>query len=161
MTAPFDGQALTDDVRTWTKDGLNQDPSWSPDGRRIAYKRGPNDKADLYVLDLGTGKSRRVVENPERDAVPAWTPRERTAPVRKLPRGVGISRRTRRYASSSAFPLSGTDGKEGFAISPSGRVRLVSSGMPGPMVVDTVILRRYRPLAALGFSRRISSTAAK
>ena len=75
VTAPFDGQALTGKVRTWTKDGLNQDPSWSPDGRRIAYKRGPNDQADLFVLDLGNGKSRRVVDNPERDAVPAWTPR--------------------------------------------------------------------------------------
>jgi Tol biopolymer transport system component len=39
------------------------------------YKRGPNDDADIYVLDLNTGKSRRAVENPERDTVPAWTPR--------------------------------------------------------------------------------------
>ena len=40
------------------------------------------------------------------------------------------------------------------------RVRLTSTGMPGPMVVDTVIFEMYRPLEADGFSRRISSRAA-
>jgi Tol biopolymer transport system component len=75
MTAPWDGKALSGDPRAWTEKGINQDPSWSPDGRRIAYKRGPGGTADIYVLDLATGDSRRAVENPENDTVPAWTPR--------------------------------------------------------------------------------------
>ncbi len=36
-----------------------------------------------------------------------------------------------------------------------------SIGIPGPMVVETVIFRMYRPLAADGFARRISSRAAR
>ena len=40
------------------------------------------------------------------------------------------------------------------------RVRFGSTGMPGPMVVATVIFLMYRPLAADGLARRISSSAA-
>jgi TolB protein len=75
MTAPFDGTALTGVARQWTRRGNNEDASWSPDGLSIAYKKGPDDNGDLYVLDLVSGKSRRVVDNPEQDTVPAWTPR--------------------------------------------------------------------------------------
>jgi dipeptidyl aminopeptidase/acylaminoacyl peptidase len=77
MTAPFDGQDLTGKEKAWTETGDNLELSWSPDGRSIAFtfKREPNDNGDLYVLDLGTGKSRHAVQNPETDSVPAWTPR--------------------------------------------------------------------------------------
>jgi dipeptidyl aminopeptidase/acylaminoacyl peptidase len=75
MTAPFDGKALTGDPRQRTEEENAQDPSWSPDGLQIAYKSGPNDDADLYVLDLVSGDSRQVVDNPEQDTGPAWTTR--------------------------------------------------------------------------------------
>jgi Tol biopolymer transport system component len=75
MTAPFNGKALTEAPRKRTDRQNDQDPSWSPDGLRIAYKSGAAEDGDLYVLDLASGKSKRVVENPEQDTVPAWTPR--------------------------------------------------------------------------------------
>jgi Tol biopolymer transport system component len=75
MTAPWDGKALSGDPRRRTDGSNDQDPSWSPDGSQIAYKSGPNDNGDLYVLNLATGHSRRAVDNPEPDTVPAWTPR--------------------------------------------------------------------------------------
>ena len=57
-------------------DGENdQDPSWSPDGQRIAYKQGPSDNADLRVVDLDSGESTVVVKNSEPDTAPAWTAR--------------------------------------------------------------------------------------
>ena len=40
------------------------------------------------------------------------------------------------------------------------RVRLGSTGTPGPMVVETVTFRRYLPLELLGLSRSTSSSAA-
>jgi Tol biopolymer transport system component len=75
MTAPWDGRELAGKPRRRTDGTNDQDPSWSPDGSQIAYKRGPNDNGDLSVLDLGAGKSRRVIDDPEPDTVPAWTPR--------------------------------------------------------------------------------------
>jgi molecular chaperone DnaK len=75
LTAPFDGEVLTGDPRPRTDGENDQDLSWSPDGKQIAFKRGPSNNADLYVLDLADGKSRRVVDNPEPDTVPAWTAR--------------------------------------------------------------------------------------
>src|SRR3954454_12311756 len=40
------------------------------------------------------------------------------------------------------------------------RVRFGSTGMPGPIVVETVTFLRYRPLADEGLARRTSSSAA-
>ena len=40
------------------------------------------------------------------------------------------------------------------------RVRFGSTGMPGPIVVETVTFFRYRPLADDGLARRTSSSAA-
>ena len=52
-------------------------------------------------------------------------------------------------------------GRRGQASSTSRlRVRFGSTGMPGPVVVVIVIFLTYRPLAAAGLARRISSSAA-
>ena len=75
VTAPFDGAKLTAKPKSQTSGGNDQDPSWSPDGRRIAYKSGPNNNADLAVVDLERGESRIVIENSEPDTTPAWTTR--------------------------------------------------------------------------------------
>src|SRR6266540_1521610 len=44
------------------------------------------------------------------------------------------------------------------APSATSRTRVVSIRIPGPMVLDTVTVFRYRPLAVDGLARRISST---
>ena len=76
VTAPFDGQELTEEPR-WSAapDENDQDPSWSPDGSRLAYKQGPSGNADLRVVDLESGSSEVVVDNSEPDTAPAWTSR--------------------------------------------------------------------------------------
>ncbi len=75
LTAPFDGQKLTEPPTVVSGGQNDQDPSWSPDGERIAYKQGPNTKADLRVVDLDSGASNVVIDNDEPDTAPAWTAR--------------------------------------------------------------------------------------
>jgi Tol biopolymer transport system component len=75
MTASFDGTRLTSAPKERTDGQNDQDPSWSPDGLRLAYKQGPNRNADLRVVDLESGDSTVVVDNSEPDTAPAWTPR--------------------------------------------------------------------------------------
>ena len=75
VTAPFDGEELTDTPTPVTDGENDQDPSWSPNGQQIAYKQGPNTNADLRVVDLETGDSTVVIKNSEPDTAPAWTAR--------------------------------------------------------------------------------------
>lgn len=55
------------------KPGRRIDPSWSPDGTKLAYSDFDDD-LDIYVLDLETGKERQVTDSPADDTSPAWSP---------------------------------------------------------------------------------------
>ncbi len=46
-------------------DGAEADPQFSPDGRRVAYVRGP----DLYLLDLESGRERALTEDGETEVI--------------------------------------------------------------------------------------------
>ena len=50
--------------------------SWSPDGRFFAYHSdaNSNENVDIYVMDIETGKSRRLTQDPGYDARAAWSP---------------------------------------------------------------------------------------
>src|SRR5690625_552283 len=69
--------------------------------------------------------------------------RKRSGPNADHPRG--CDRRTGQASSVSSRRL---------------RVRFTSTGMPGPLVVATVMFERKRPAEGEAFSRRISSSAA-
>jgi TolB protein len=49
-----------------------QDPAWSPDGAALAFVRGAMDV--IGVLDLGTGRTRRVLRVDRFALRPAWSP---------------------------------------------------------------------------------------
>lgn len=49
-------------------------PSWSPDGREIAWSAGAEDAADIYVTDIRTGRMRRVTNLGGVAVRPAWSP---------------------------------------------------------------------------------------
>jgi Tol biopolymer transport system component len=53
-----------------------QDPTWSPDGSRIAFASRPRDgsDADIYVIDAGGNNARRVLGTPAHDGHPSWSP---------------------------------------------------------------------------------------
>ena len=71
---------LSGKLRQLTRGRMEVDPSWSPDGRRLAYvgyshtPSGAGAHTDLYVLDLASGKRRRVTNDVLFEATPSWSP---------------------------------------------------------------------------------------
>jgi len=49
-------------------------PSWSPDGKKIAYVSFERKSAAIYVQTLATGERARVAEFPGINGAPAWSP---------------------------------------------------------------------------------------
>ena len=50
------------------------DPSWSPDGRRLAFTSTRDGNEEIYVWDTDTGALTRLTFDPARDRDPAWSP---------------------------------------------------------------------------------------
>jgi Tol biopolymer transport system component len=60
-------------------DGGDTEPTWSPDGARIAFVRGdPRDRRDLYVVSAAGGEPTLLLEGdddePDHTGFPAWSP---------------------------------------------------------------------------------------
>lgn len=49
-------------------------PSWSPDGKRIAYVSFEDHTASVFVQNLGTGERRKISSLPGLNGAPAWSP---------------------------------------------------------------------------------------
>ena len=54
------------------------DPTWSPDGRQVAFSALRGGATDLYVFDLDSGALRRLTKDAFADLQPAWSPDGRT-----------------------------------------------------------------------------------
>ena len=57
-----------------TGGAFDQDPSWSPDGSRIAFRRG-KDEPHLFVMKSDGDSVRRIVRSPGSVNAPVWTAR--------------------------------------------------------------------------------------
>jgi len=54
--------------------GLNGAPSWSPDGKSLALSMSKDGNPEIYVIDLGSKKIRRITRHWAIDTEPAWMP---------------------------------------------------------------------------------------
>ena len=55
----------------------DEDPVWSPDGKRIAFaadRKGDFEKIDIYVMDADGGNQQKLTNNRVWDSSPSWSP---------------------------------------------------------------------------------------
>ena len=67
-----------DNLQKLTENRKNErDPSWSPDGKRIAFssdRKGDVVNYEIYVMDADGGNLQRLTENRHDDESPSWSP---------------------------------------------------------------------------------------
>jgi Tol biopolymer transport system component len=71
-------------------EGLQTDPTFSPDGRLIAYASGRSGNLDIWVPTIGEGNAVQVTHSPAHDTQPAWSPDGKTIAFRSERDGGGL-----------------------------------------------------------------------
>ncbi len=68
-------QARTASIRKLTDNDVEDHwPSWSPDGRMIAYQSQPEGNREIYIQVLPEGVPVNSSQHEEQDLVPSWSP---------------------------------------------------------------------------------------
>src|SRR5689334_3194163 len=57
-----------------TRGGADSSPAWSPDGKRIAFLRGGEGAAQLWLLPVGGGEPEQLTTLPLGAGTPVWSP---------------------------------------------------------------------------------------
>jgi TolB protein len=60
--------------RRLTTGFLDLDPSWSPDGAKLAFSRDNRVAQKIYSVDLRTGTTKRLTRGDDPDLAPTWSP---------------------------------------------------------------------------------------
>lgn len=64
-----------DTALTAAGEGSNADPSWSPDGSKIAFTSDRDGNSDIFIMNAdGSGAVNITSNSPEYDTSPAWSP---------------------------------------------------------------------------------------
>ena len=61
-------------VQLTTHDGYENDPVWSPDGTRIAFRADYAGQVDIWVMPAAGGPATQVTDDPAADEMPSWSP---------------------------------------------------------------------------------------
>jgi Tol biopolymer transport system component len=67
---PFSGET----IELTQTDSYDFQPTWSADGKKIAYVSDVNGNDDIYILIMDENISERVTHNPSDDYLPVWSP---------------------------------------------------------------------------------------
>lgn len=70
--------------------GLNAEPTWSPDGRFIAYSSDRSGDFDIWVQPVGGGDPVQVTKDPAHDWQPDWSPKGDLIALRSERQGGGL-----------------------------------------------------------------------
>jgi len=70
--------------------GVQQQPAWSPDGRRIAYSGDGAGNLDIWIQSMDGGEPKRVTDSPAQDSEPSWSPDGRYIVFRSERDGGGL-----------------------------------------------------------------------
>jgi Tol biopolymer transport system component len=57
--------------------GLNQNPSWAPDGSAIAFDSNRNGQLEIYAMNVDGSDQTRLTSSGALDALPSWSPDSR------------------------------------------------------------------------------------
>jgi TolB protein len=105
-------------------------PSWSPDGRELAYVSFETQKAVVWVQDLSTGARRQIANFRGSNSAPSWTAdgqsvaatltRDGLSQIYLLSRQGGTPRRLTTSGAIDTEPVFSRDGKSMFFVSDRG-----------------------------------------
>jgi len=51
-------------VKQLTSEGINEDPTWAPDGRHLAFTSSRTGVKEIFVLDAESGRARQLTHDP-------------------------------------------------------------------------------------------------
>ena len=88
--APVRSEAPRTLSRLTFDDGLQAQPTWSPDGRSIAYSSDRTGNFDIWVQPVAGGAAVQVTTDPANDWQPVWSPDGDTLAFRSERDGGGI-----------------------------------------------------------------------
>jgi TolB protein len=61
-------------VRQLTSSGRNEDPTWAPDGRHVAFISDRSGRRQIWIVDIETGRVRQLA-TPGAARLPSWSRR--------------------------------------------------------------------------------------
>ncbi len=102
--------------------GIEVGPSFSPDGKKMAYVSDRGGNPQIYVLELATGRLRRLTFGHKYCASPAWSPRGDRIAYQAEIKGTFQVATIRPDGSDMRVLTSGWGGAEDPAWSPDGRL---------------------------------------
>ncbi len=132
--------------------GIDVDPSWSPDGERIAFVSDRLGNPQIFVINVNGGKERRITRTGSYNVTPAWSPDGERIAFSRLEGGRFDIHTIRPDGSDERRLTFGAGNKEHPRWSPDGRFLVYSSTEKGKRGI-------YVMRADGSGSRRISSAA--